>query len=646
MSARIPHKDKHKMAIPNLHAPDEEWAEERVKRMMEPDEPVIPLTPGDEVFANKLSDSPDSVDATTDSTSDVDLNSLSTPPISDETKKQLDDNLSDLKTDNAVDEVVKADGDAILLAQDNVSEQNIVMKPNLWERLKNDLADWWGNPRKRYITLGIIAILIAAVFSFSSSRLFALNLVGFRGNMTISVLDGSTNLPLKNANVTLAGKTGSTDSNGKVTLKSLHLGSQNLRIIKSAFASYNQPITVSSGTHTVPGIALRAVGNQYSLMLSDYVSGKAITSAETTSGQASAETDTSGKSILTVQPSDAPVIIIEVSSKGYRTEKLSVKSDTKSVISVKLVPTGKDVFISKKSGKYDLYTADYDGSNLKILLAATGNENQNIALKISPDGAEVALVSTRDNQRNGDGYLLSTLTLVNVTTGAVTTVEHSEAINLLGWSDSKIVYEQIAAGASAANPNRQRINDYDYQSNKKLQLTAANYFDSNLLIGNEVYYAVSSTDPNATANASMISVDGTNKQSISSQEVFTMLRSSFDTLSLQTTTGWLSYVIGSTTAKSSASPADYTSKDYLNSSDGNKSLWVDNRDGKGVLLLHDAAGNKDVTITSQAGIMAPLHWVNTSTVTYRVNDNKETADYIVSTLGGEPKKITDVTQAQ
>jgi hypothetical protein len=74
----------------------------------------------------------------------------------------------------------------------------------------------------------------------------------------------------------------------------------------------------------------------------------------------------------------------------------------------------------------------------------------------------------------------------------------------------------------------------------------------------------------------------------------------------------------------------------------NVSLRTETRDGKGVLLLRDAQGSEKV-IATVAGLRQPTRWLSDSTITYRVVTANESADYVLSLLGGEARKVTDVT---
>lgn len=550
---------------------------------------------------------------------------------------------SDEATDEAVEDIMKTEGDEALQAQDAKAEAPVVVKLNRWERFKSSWRAWWKDPRKRYATIVGLVVIIAAIAIVPVARTFALNLIGIRGSVAVKVLDGTTGLPLKNVTVAIAGQTGETASNGSVVLRHVRLGDQTLTAQKVAFSGLTKKISVSMGRTTVPAISLKAVGTQFTFVITDYVSGKAVPTAEVTSGQASARADKTGKAVLTVQPSDKTSFSVRVSAKNYRTAKQTIIAGAKVSQTVVLVPSGQEVFVSKQSGKYDLYKADIDGKNRKLLLAGTGNETANLSLSVSPDGSTAALVSTRDNQRDSDGYLLSTLTLVDVDTGSTLTLEHAENVGLLGWSGDRLVYQLTVAGASAANPNRQRIISYDYVAHKRLQLASANYFSGMVLVSSDVYYAVSNTDPDVSPSFGKIGVDTTGKQTLANQEVWTVVRAGYSTISLQTPGGWLNYTVGSSATKPGVAPDSYQSRQYLTSGDGVHGLWIDNRDGKGVLVAYDIQAAKDSVVTSRAGLGTPVRWLNNQTVIFRVTTDQETADYAVSLVGGQPHKITDVT---
>jgi hypothetical protein len=71
-------------------------------------------------------------------------------------------------------------------------------------------------------------------------------------------------------------------------------------------------------------------------------------------------------------------------------------------------------------------------------------------------------------------------------------------------------------------------------------------------------------------------------------------------------------------------------------------VWVDVRDGKGVLLSYRLDDKKEAAVKITSGLMDPVYWINDSQVVYRVTTSQETADYVVSLDGGEAQKIADV----
>jgi hypothetical protein len=257
----------------------------------------------------------------------------------------------------------------------------------------------------------------------------------------------------------------------------------------------------------------------------------------------------------------------------------------------------------------------------------------------------LAYVSTRDNVRNKDGYLLNTLTIIDLSDDSTESVIQSEDIRLIGWSGDKLVFIQTVAGASASNPKRQRLISYDYKTNTKIELASSNGFNDTLLIGSAVYYAPGNLYASGTNNVFSQNVDGSNKTSILAKEAYNVFRTDFDQLTLSVGSEWYSYKIGDQKAtRSSSAPNDLSNRQYVSSPDGKQNVWNDERDGKGVLLLHQGDETEDKTLKSQSGLQAPVRWLNNKTIIYRIQTSNESADYVMNVDGGQSKKIRDVTR--
>jgi hypothetical protein len=205
---------------------------------------------------------------------------------------------------------------------------------------------------------------------------------------------------------------------------------------------------------------------------------------------------------------------------------------------------------------------------------------------------------------------------------------------------------KIVAGPSAGNSGRERVMSYDYKQNKQIELASANYFNDVEVINGHVYYAPSSSgDPSGSAQLYQINPDGSSKTTLLDKETWVLYRSAYNIIQISAANNaWYQQDLatGKVTAMS-GSPASPTNQIYINSPDGNSSVWLDKRDGQGVLILHDNKTGIDKTLLSKSGLNYPLSWLSDKHLLVRVSDNQETADYVLNIDGGAPKKVSDVT---
>jgi hypothetical protein len=572
--------------------------------------------------------------------------SASTPLATAE--ESLPDTLDDDQLNQVVDEVVAEESDELLAAEDEKRAASSFQpgKPTFGERIRNFFMVWWFTPWARWGTILLVIGLLAGAGIWPVTRYMALNAVGIRSKVSLQVIDQSTLQPLKDVDIKLANQSAKTDKNGRVQLDHVRLGKTLLTVQKRAFAPINKKVTVGWGSNPLGSFNLNPVGSQYAIVVTDFLSGKPVASAAASAGDADAQSDAEGIIKLTMEHGQTVNIDVEIMADGYRSEMIKLDLNSKHQIAVKLVPARKAIFISKRSGKYDVYKVDVDGKNEQMLLAGTGNERDDMALLPHPKDDVVAIVSTRDNKRNKDGYLLSTLTMIDLRNGAAWTVAQSEQITLASWAGERLVYVQIAAGTSAANPNRQRLMAYNYKQRDNKQLTSTNYFNDVLVAAGKIYYAPSSTYQAAGVSAALFRVnpDGSGKQQLLNQEVWNLFRTSYDKLLISVPNQWYDLPLDASSAtRLDSQPGSLASRVYIDSLDGKQSLWIDNRDGKGVLLLYDVGKKTDAIVRSQSGLSVPVRWISNNTIIYRVKTEQESADYALNLEGGDPVKVRDVT---
>lgn len=562
-----------------------------------------------------------------------------------EKTETLRDPFDDPATDKAVDEITKEESDALLQYEDEKSQSKSEepVKQSLKQKIKTFFAAWWANKWARWGTIAAVVLLLIGTAVWPTSRYFILNMVGVRSSASLKVIDQSSGMPLKNVTVSLGTEKTKTNGDGVAAFQRVKLGSQELRVERVAFAPVVKKITIGWGSNPLPMVELKAVGAQYVFHLTDYLSGKPITEAEVISGDASAFADKEGKAILTLDNPETDTIEATVKSKEYRMEKFSFAATTKSPFDVRMVPVKPVVYVSKQSGKYDLYKVDVDGKNKQLLLAGTGSERREISIATSPDGAYAALVSSRGTKRDANQYLLDTLTLVDIKSGQATVIDDAANIKLIDWVGERLVYVATYSAPSAAYAQRQRLVAYNVEESARNTIAVSDYFNGVASINNTIYYVVAPSDPSSQPGFYKVKVDGSSKQSIiNNKHIATLVRISESVFALEAPEGWYEYEVGDHTASKSNAPADpYTNRQYVTAPGGGKSAWVDVRDGKGVLLLHEKGNDK--TIVTASGLTTPIQWLNKTTILYRVSNTNETAEYVVSINGGEPKKITDVT---
>lgn len=566
-----------------------------------------------------------------------------TPEIAD---AKASDNTDDPDTDRAVADIVANESDEILAIEDMVTEAENEPdeKPSRWATIKH----WLGSKQGRWTIGTSVALLLVISILTPAIRYFVLNTAGVRVKSSVTVLDLTTKQPLKNTAVKIGSAEGTTDAEGNVTLSGVRLGKQRLVIDKLAFSSVDKSVTVGLGSNPLGTFELTPTGVRYEFHVSKFLSGEKLGKVELASGAADARTNDDGVAILTVdQPADT--FVVRISASGLRTDDIKVDATTKKPIAVSLVSERKHAYVSKRSGDLDLYSNYADGKGDKLILAGTGTEREaDITITPHPTKNIIAYVSTRSGRTNDDGYLLSSLLLVDTNSGENTHIVTTERIAIVGWQSDKLIYQQITQGPSAAKDESYKLMSYDPETNESRQLASANYMNDAEIFAGQVYFAPSGALQPDKAKLYRINVDGSNQQVVIDQEVWRIIRTGVDTITLSTADQrWYEYQAGQAKPTSrSGAPADMQSRRYTASPSGGLSAWVDERDGKGTLLVYDHSTKTEKPVTAIAGLNYPLQWIDEDTLVYRLADDNGTADYVISIDSGQSQKLSDVTAAR
>jgi hypothetical protein len=556
----------------------------------------------------------------------------------------------DAFTQAAVDEIVAEESDALLAAEDK--ERATEIEGGITNQSSYQPVRLWQKASFRW---GFAIILLATLLLVGltpSSRYYVLNLARVRSSLSVRIIDNTTLQPLKNVAVQAGSADALTDRNGEAVLTGVRLGQTNLIIEKKAFATIEQPIVVGWGSNPLGEFRATAVGEQYTIFVTDFLSNQAVARAEASAGEGSAVADEAGKIVLTLdtKPEDQLAeIAVTITAPDYRDEVVMIARNNDEDQITKLVPAKKHVFVSKRSGTYDVYSIDLDGKNEKKLVTGTGLERDDLSLIPHPKDNKAVLISTRIRETNTAGYLLSTMYIIDTTDGHLTRIDQSEKIHSVGWANNeRLVYVKIAAGASAIDPSRHRLMSLNLNDfNDKKELHSSNAFNDVVMIGSEVIFAPSNVfQENSTPATYRIAADGSGKKIILDQESFVLQRTDIKTLALSAGDRWYQYSAGSTTeAQATAAPTSQINRFYVQSPNGSSAIWIDQRDGRGTILLSEQQVIEEKVLISQAGLKYPVYWLDEEVVIFRVQTGRETADYAMHKTANETYKITDVTNA-
>lgn len=547
-----------------------------------------------------------------------------------------DDEYADPKTDAAVDDIMRHESDALL----DINSDDTLPPPPPLKHHRHFFRRWLGTARGRWLTFACIVAVGAGVFGVAPARYFVLNHVGVRASLSVSVTDAGTLLPLDGVSVAMDGQTATTGKDGTARLHHLYLGSQTLVLSRVAYATQTHTIVVGWGENPLGSpYNLQATGVRYVVRAVDYFSGAGVATATATeSDNTQVGSDKSGVITLSLNTNGSASAPMNIGAPGYLNVPTTLKPNVTNVVT--LVPDRQEVYLSKQAGKYNVYAVNADGSNVRLLLAASGLESGPMALVASPDGATAALVSVRDHITDAHGTAEQALTLIDVAAGSATAIDHADHIKLLDWNGTTLTYETTLDAAGSA-PAQTTVISYNYKASTRQQLASGADFNAVLTAQDTLFYAPSSSDSKAKIGLFKVKEDGSGQQTLLSDEVIGLYRSDYKTLLVQTASAWYSYDLdGNAAPQAIAAPATPTSTSFVLSPDGSSAAAIVTVNGTPTLQVVSVTTGR-VTNVAAASPLYPLRWLNNDVVVFRFNS----ADYGVAVVGGSAKKIANVYDA-
>ncbi len=484
-----------------------------------------------------------------------------------------------------------------------------------------------------------------------------MNLSGVRVTASIRVIDDKTGLPLEGIPVILGGKKELTDERGDAAFGGLKQGGTRLVIEKRGYTKVDRALTLGWGTNPLSQISLNSTGSRIVFSVKNWLSKLPIEGAKATFEDIKSQSDEKG--ILEIAlPTDVKFPLkVKIESPGYTSQELEVKVEDQK-LEANLVNSGKHSFVSNRLGYDSVYVVSYDGKNEELAFEGKAGGGPVTFATVSPE-SDFLIVSTKvDNVKNKDGYVLSRLYKVNLSSKEKTQLDEAEEFGNIGWSGSKFVYSKTISGPSAGYPERNQLIYYDVvqESSKRIasnnSITEAFIYRKSVVFASNNYY-VSANRKNLVQRSTL---DGAVPAKFIDLDVTQLKRLSYDNWLVATYKNQ-NYEIEHKEVSANQTPAGLTStsrtmttsgqfNNFVDSSDGLVSAWLENVDGKINLKLLNIDNSKTESL-GEIKRGSSLKTVSSSVITYYTKSQQESADYVV-VVGSDGKaysqKISDVKE--
>lgn len=515
----------------------------------------------------------------------------------------------------------------------------------------------------KWVLIGLAAVLVllAAAWFVPASRYGFLNMVGARGELKISSVqaaaEGSKSQPkIKNFTVDIDGQSYDSGDSNEVVIGGQKYGAHNVVVSKQGYGSSSHNVTLDYdplfglfGQLQTASIRseLVAKGLPLTFLAKDWTSLTPLTKGDFTYGDITARPDSEGKVNLIVPPNSPEKVEVKANlPEGYLDKTFEVELN-KQDQEVAFVPSARHYFVSKRSGVYSIYSSYIDGSDLKELVKGTNQETSSLQFAVSPSGKYGVMASTRDGRRDSNGDLTQRLYWVNLSSGKLEELDTARYFTLHDWSGDTIAYS-YAYQDEETKEYRQRLRSVDATTQNRYELGSTTGFFGrvNVSQGMVVFtkqegYQKPGFEKEQTVH--MVGIKGEDSRELATN-IGEFRQLGFERFAYQTPDKkWNEVNVNTSQIKPIDSPNEQGTV-YISTENVDKErVFINFVDGKRILMLQKSDDKSSNELVAQAGLTGPIRFMNATTIIYRVVTPNETADYAVSTLGGEPRKITDVT---
>ncbi len=487
--------------------------------------------------------------------------------------------------------------------------------------------------KKFFIPAGLILILLVLVISLTNIK-YSLFGVFVKRDVSVEVVDDKTLQPVSGVSVELAGKKGVTDGEGIVKIDDVKVGKKKVKLSKSGYESKTQDTLVRFSTTKLEPIRLVGSGYKLSFVVKDRVSGAPIKDAKITLGGVESLTNSKGEADARVLPSGSAKLSLSISSDGFNTVTQDVEVvDNAPPKEIILTPSGTVLFVSNKSKKYDVYASDLDGKNERVVLKASGKENENTIIYPSPTGEYVALVASREGTSGEYGGLEQELYVINVASGELKKID--ERPGQVSWSGNTLVSD-----VTVTPTYESKVIAYNAETKSKKDLFTLS--GAYLLAEGKIYYSLGDVNK-PEFGLFVVNTDGSGKKKIDAKP-FDLYRQNIGSLALiDLDRGTFSMNFGTDKIVKTADDASaLRSLQVISSKDNNTRVFTRVIDSFPQLFKANPDGSNEKQLTKGANVSNSFYVTpNGANAVFYGSVGTEAGVYIVSVNGGSPLKIAN-----
>ncbi len=571
----------------------------------------------------------------------------------------IDEGQQTLKNHKKPGDDLKLSDAEINLDQDPVIKAKVnVKKPSKMQRLKALLKS-----KKFWIIFVLsLTVLLIALWFIQPARIWLVNLLGVRTNLSITVLTPAEGQQqearLKNVNLKVNGRDFTTNNEGVISITDQPLGGVTLKATKSGYAEAQTQTYLDFDPffHLFGGnqadlaarhinIEMKSVGVALSFVAKDWLSGQPITSGEYVVGDLRLKAGSDGRVSFKTPYDESGKIKVSSDLNGqYIDKSFDMSLSSKETPEVKFVPAGKHYFVSKRSGALSIYSSNLDGSGVELVIPGTGLETSQTAFAVAPSGKYGILASAREGKRSESGELLTYLYIVDLEKKILTKVDEGRYINMSDWSDDNLIYKV----APVTNSNDLKLKVVDITNATATEISQAWGYGRIIVSFGQVFYTQDNpNDDGATVTiAKVYNINNKSHKDLGSKVDYGVVQPDFDRVVFKNLDNqkWYEYNFNTGQLKDSSQPTEQEFKTFLSATNlaNTKRIMLDKIDGKFTIIVKNTADGVEKQLYGARGLGGPIRWIG-DVIVFRIVDNLETADYAVSINGGDPKKISDIT---